>query len=128
MVLVETFKFATLAKGVTILPILDADVTLRVVRVPTDVILGCAGVIRVPVSAVRFETPVTFSDVRIPVLVIFGWAAVMSEPVRAVRLERPDTLREVRIPVLVILGCAEVAKDPVIAEPDMRLEPSMAPL
>jgi hypothetical protein len=98
VVLVETFKFATLAKGVTILPILDADVTLRDVRVPTDVILGCAGVIREPVRAVRFDTPVTLRDVRIPVLVIFGWVAVMRDPVRAVRLERPDTLSDVRIP------------------------------
>ena len=44
------------------------------------------------------------------------------------RFESPETLREVRIPVLVMLGCAAVAKDPVIAEPDTRLEPSMAPL
>ena len=98
MILVETFKFATLAKGVTILPILDAAATLRDVRVPTDVILGCAEVMRDPVSDVRFETPVTFSDVRIPVLVIFGWAAVMSEPVSDVRFEMPVTLSDVRVP------------------------------
>ena len=47
---------------------------------------------------------------------------------RYVRLERPETLREVMIPVLVMLGWEAVARDPVIEEPDMRLEPSTAPL
>jgi hypothetical protein len=156
-----------------------ALVTSSDVRVPTEVILGCAGVMREPVSDVRFEMPVTLREVRIPVLVMFGCAAVardpvieepemrfepstapfriptkrvavtalvtssdvrvptevilgcagvMSEPVSDVRLEMPVTLREVRIPVLVMLGCEAVARDPVIAEPDMRFEPSTAPL
>jgi hypothetical protein len=72
--------------------------------------------------------PVTLSEVKIPVLVILGWEGVAREPVRDVRLEMPVTLSDVRIPVLVMLGCAAVAKDPVIAEPEMRLEPSTAPL
>lgn len=98
MVLAETFKFATLAKGVTRLPILDEDVTLRVDRVPTDVMFGCEAVMSEPVRDVRLERPETLRDVRIPVLVIFGWAVVMSEPVSEVRFEMPDTLSDVRVP------------------------------
>ena len=65
---------------------------------------------------------------RVPTDVMLGCAAVTKEPVSYVRLERPVTLSDVRIPVLVMLGCAAVAKDPVIEEPDMRLDPSTAPL
>jgi hypothetical protein len=38
------------------------------------------------------------------------------------------TPSDVRVPTDVMLGCAAVARDPVIEEPDMRFEPSMAPL
>jgi hypothetical protein len=101
--------------------------TFRDVNVPIDVILGCAGVTRDPVSDVRFERPDTLRDVRIPVLVILGCAGVTRDPVSEVRFERPDTLRDVKIPVLVILGWAAVASDPVIAEPEMALDPACTP-
>ena len=124
-----------------------ALVTSSDVRVPTEVILGCAGVMSDPVRAVRFEMPVTLREVRIPVLVMFGCAAVARDPV----IEEPEmrfepstaplriptkrvavtslvTPRDVRVPTEVMLGCAAVARDPVIEEPDMRFEPSTAPL
>jgi hypothetical protein len=84
--------------------------------------------LRIPTKRVAVTALVTPSDVRVPTDVMLGCAGVMSEPVSEVRLEVPVTLSEVRIPVLVMLGCAAVARDPVIAEPEMRLEPSMAPL
>jgi hypothetical protein len=67
-------------------------------RVPTDVILGCAGVMSEPVSDVRFEIPVTLRVDRIPVLVILGCDGVISDPVIDVRFEMPVTLSEVKIP------------------------------
>ena len=100
-----------------------ALVTSSDVRVPTDVILGCAAVardpvivepemtlvpstapLRIPTKRVAVTALVTPSDVRVPTDVMFGCAGVTKEPVSAVRFERPDTLREVSIPVLVILG------------------------
>ena len=58
-----------------------ALVTSSDVRVPTDVMFGCAVVMSDPVMAVRLEMPVTLREVRIPVLVILGCAAVTRDPV-----------------------------------------------
>ena len=45
---------------------------MRLVRVPTLVMLVWAPVMRDPVRAVRFEIPVTLRLVSVPVLVILG--------------------------------------------------------
>ena len=59
---------------------LESPDTLRDVRIPVLVILGCEAVTKDPVRAVRFEKPETLRDVRIPVLVILGCEAVTKEP------------------------------------------------
>ena len=82
--------------------------TLREVRIPVLVMLGCAAVARDPVIEepamvfapviVPYIDPLTKSDERVPTDVILGCAGLTRDPVSAVRLESPDTLRDVRIP------------------------------
>ena len=72
--------------------------TFRLVKIPVDVMFGCAAVMSEPVRAVRFETPETFTDDKVPTEVMFGWDAsttwwargttpVTFEPLRP---ERPE--------------------------------------
>ena len=104
--------------------------TLRLVRIPVEVMFGWSGVMREPVRAVRFETPVMLTELRVPTEVMFGWAAsttwwakgtipVTFEPLSAERpepspynweayklvtLELPETFRLVNGPTVVMNG------------------------
>ena len=64
---------------------------LRDVRLPSDVIKGCADVDTVPktlleYNCVTFEVPLTLSEVSVPREVTFGCVEVTSEPTIDVKL------------------------------------------
>ena len=74
-----------------ILPAVTLDVTVKLPKVPTDVILGCAAVVNVPVKLVALTNvapvkfpapivPVTANEVSVPTLVILGCALVVTVP------------------------------------------------
>jgi hypothetical protein len=87
--------------------ILTSPDTVKLVNVPTDVMLGCAavGTVNDPAD----NAPLTVNDDSVPTEVILGWAAVVTVPAVAAD---PDTLpvivfvtvNPVNVPTEVILG------------------------
>ena len=78
--------------------------TVNEPRVPTEVMLGCAAVAKVPVMA-----PLTFKDPKVPTLVMLGCAAVVSCPLRLVARTVPVvmvllTVRVLSVPISLMLG------------------------
>ena len=91
--------------------VVDTD---KDVNVPTDVILGCAAVLRVPFNPpLAAMLPDTLRLVSVPMDVMLGCEAVVSVPERLVALRLPpvilpDTASEPSVPTEVIEGCAAV--------------------
>jgi hypothetical protein len=122
-----------------LLTVIPVEPTVREVRVPREVILACAAVLRVPVRVVAVTVfapdiellfiaifPPILRDVRVPREVILACAAVLRVPVRVVAVTVfasdiellfitifPPILRDVRVPREVILACAAVLRVPV---------------
>ena len=79
--------------AVTVPDKVEVPLTDRLVKVPTEVILGCAAVLMVPARLL----PTMVVPLRLPPVIL------------------PDTANDVRMPNDVTLGCAAVANVPVIA-------------
>ena len=102
---------------VNIFPPVALPVTVRLVNEPTEVTLGCAAVVNVPVINVPLRLPPVILPVAdtIPPVNIFPPVAL------------PVTVRLVNEPTEVILVCAAVVNVPVILV-TLRLPPVMLPV
>ena len=65
-------RLAVAVRVVSNPPMFAFPVTAREVRVPTEVMLGCAAVVNEPPKVVEVSPPLTASDARVPTEVIFG--------------------------------------------------------
>jgi hypothetical protein len=102
---------------VVILPV----VIVAVVRVPTDVMLGCAAVVTVPAVVAAETVPDTLPPVT--ELALAATVALDARPVNAPvnvvadtlpALMLPVTASEVNVPTDVMLGCAAVVTVPAV--------------
>ena len=101
-----------------ILPVTSNDPS-----VPTEVILGCAAVVSVPVNNEPETVPVTSNDVSVPTEVILGCAAVVSVPV----INVPDMLPPEILPVAETVP-AVLISPPVTVPVTFKLEPVALPM
>ena len=110
--------------AVAMLPPVTVPVTLKLLRVPTDVMLGCALVYTVPATRALPTCPVTLP----PVIELKPEPLPLTFPASTL----PVTLTELSVPTLVMLGCAAVLSVPatVVNVPlvPLRLPPVILPV
>jgi hypothetical protein len=115
--------------AVTRLPPVMLPVALRLLSVPTEVMLGCAAVVTVPAVVAEPDTvivyvPLSLAAFNVPELILVALSDVtlapdpLSVPIKLPAVALPVTAKAVSVPTEVMLGCAAVVTVPaVVASP-----------